>query len=227
MTLIQGWVQAFLDAANSVAFTAFGVGTTWGEVAGFATGLLCVWLVARNHVLNWPVGVVSSGYYLLVFWTAGLFADSVLQLVYIALGLLGWWSWLHGGEQRTELPITRVTGYQWGVLVAAGTAGTLLMALVVRHATTSTVYWFDALTTVLSLLATWGQVRRKLESWWLWIAADLIYVPLYLSRDLALTAGLYLLFLGLCGYGLLAWWRLLAEQEKARSTRELVVERVA
>ena len=65
--------------------------------------------------------------------------------------------------------------------------------------------WPYAATTAVSLLATYGQTRRLIESWWLWIAVDVVYVPLYGYKGLWLTALLYLAFLALCGLGLRAW----------------------
>jgi nicotinamide mononucleotide transporter len=71
-------------------------------------------------------------------------------------------------------------------------------------------------TTVLSLLATWGQCLKKLESWYLWIAADLVYIPLYQHKGLTLTALLYVGFLSLCVYGLHDWRRsYLADRSRA------------
>jgi nicotinamide mononucleotide transporter len=204
-TQLTAFLANLTAPLNSTAFTAFGAPTTWAEVFGFATGAWCVWLVVRRHVANWPVGIVNNLLFLLLFAEAGLFADSALQVVYLGLGAFGWWSWLRGGAQRTELPMSRTSGRQWLALAAVGSAGTAALSWLLAAHTGSTVPLADAVTTVLSLLATWGQARKKLESWWLWIAADLIYVPLYEYKGLTLTALLYLGFLALCVAGLRAW----------------------
>jgi nicotinamide mononucleotide transporter len=199
---------------NTPAVTFAGVATSWGEVAGFITGALCVWLVARQNVWNWPIGILNNLAFLVLFATSGLFADSGLQVVYVALALYGWWAWLRGGVERTPLPVSRTTRVQWQWLLVAGVAGTLLLVWVLTSFTTSTVPWADSATTVLSLLATWGQTRKKVECWWLWIAADVIYVPLYAYKDLWLTAILYVGFMALCVMGLRNWTKALREGER-------------
>lgn len=194
-----------IDWLSSTAFTAFGVGTTWAEVLGFLTGLVNVGLLVVRHIANWPVGILSVLLLMLVFWSAGLYADAGLQIVYVILGFYGWWAWLYGGERHTELRVRSTSRREWLWLAVAGVLLTGGLYLFLEHLTGSTVPLADALTTALSLLATYGQTRKLVESWWLWIAADLIYIPLYGYKDLWLTAILYIAFLILCVFGLRSW----------------------
>ena len=98
-----------IDWLTSAAFTAFGAPTTWAEVLGFATGLVNVALLVRQHILNWPLGILNVLLLMLVFWSSGLYADAGLQIVYVVLGLYGWWAWLYGGERRSRLVVRATT----------------------------------------------------------------------------------------------------------------------
>ncbi|WP_061297765.1 nicotinamide riboside transporter PnuC [Herbidospora cretacea] len=192
------------------AFTLGGVPTSWAELLGFATGLLTVWLVARQNIWNWPIGVANVVLLGLVFLTAGLYADAALQIVYVVLGLYGWWQWSYGGAGRTVLRVSRTGPAEWGWLILAGVAVTALLTVALSNHTDSAVPFWDALTTSLSLMATYGQTRKRVESWWLWIAADVVYIPLYAYKNLYLTSVLYVMFLALCVMGLRAWRRAVA-----------------
>ena len=201
---INSLAQSASDWLGDVAFQALGAPVSNAEVIGFVAGALCVWLVARQHVLNWPIGIANNLVWIVLFAESGLFADSMLQVVYIALAVFGWWTW-STRRRTTRLQVGRTTLGQGFALAVIGIAGTVMMTWILDVATSSTVPFWDAVTTVLSLLATWGQAYKKLSSWWLWIAADLIYIPLYLHKDLVLTAILYVGFLALCLRGLWLW----------------------
>lgn len=197
-----------IDWLNSPAVHLFGAATSRAELLGFVTGLVTVWLVVRQHIANWPLGIANVLLLMVVFWSFGLYADAGLQLVYVGLGLYGWWRWSTTGGRVAGPPVRRTTGREWMALAAAGGLGTAVLWWFLTTRTDSTVPFWDAVTTALSLLATYGQTRKLLESWWLWIAADLVYIPLYgLGKSLWLTALLYVVFLGLCVAGLRAWRR--------------------
>ncbi|MER6477723.1 nicotinamide riboside transporter PnuC [Streptomyces filamentosus] len=201
-----------LEPLQRPLFTLLDTPISWTEVLGFGSGALCVWLVARQHLANWPVGIANNLFFVLLFTQAGLYADAGLQIVFIALAAYGWWTWTHGGGPGSAgaLPVRRTTRTEWTWLLAAGAVGTLALTLLLDRTTDSTVPFWDALTTGLSLMATYGQCRKRLESWWLWIAADVVYVPLYAHKGLYLTSLLYVGFMGLCAAGLRGWSRDLA-----------------
>lgn len=182
------------------------------EWIGAAAGLACVWLVARASIWNWPVSIVNTTLYFVVFLRARLYGDALLQVVFTVLGIYGWWSWRFGGAQGAALLVGRATRAQIGASAAASAAGIACSALVLARATDSPVPIWDSSVLVLSLVATWAQARKILESWWVWILVDLISVPLYLARGLYPTALLYTLFLAICIVGLRRWNALLREQ---------------
>jgi nicotinamide mononucleotide transporter len=202
-----------LEPLLEPAFHLGKVATSWAEVLGFVTGAITVWLVVRQHLWNWPIGLANVVLLCLVFVDGGLYADASLQVVYVVLQLYGWWEWLYGGQDRSKLIVNRTSSAEWAGLGIFGVAATGVMMWVLTTWTDSTVPFWDAVTTAISLAATYGQCRKLLESWWLWILADLIYIPLYAWKNLYLTSGLYLVFLALCFAGLLAWRRDLISRE--------------
>jgi nicotinamide mononucleotide transporter len=178
---------------------------SWTEIAGFVTGGLCVWLVVRRNIWNFPVGIANNVFFIVLFTQAGLYADAGLQVVYIGLGLLGWYWWLHGGERHTRLQVRHTPLAAWaGVALGIGVGTWFLNWLLVNH-TNSTVAGWDALTTTMSLAAQIMLSRKWIGNWFVWIAADVIYVVLYAAKDLWLTSVLYAVFLGLCLVGLRQW----------------------
>ena len=179
--------------------------TDWIEILGFITGALCVWLLARQNIWNWPIGIANNVFYIAVFLHTGLYGDAGLQVVYIVLAVYGWWTWLYPDGTRSELAVTRTSAREWAWLFVATAVGALLMRTFLADYTSSTVPAWDGLTTALSLAATWGQCRKLLESWWVWILVDIIYIPLYVYKGLNLTAVLYFVFMLLCIAGLRSW----------------------
>lgn len=178
------------------------------EVLGVVTGLLCVWLTVRAHVACWPVGILSSLAYAWFFYAhLKLYSDALLQLFFIGSSLVGWWQWLRGGPARTELPVTRLDP-RGRLLAGLSTAGaSVAVGWLFSRFTDASMPWLDAVTSGMSVTAQLLLVRKKVESWVLWIAVDVLSIYLYLAKQARLTALLYVLFLVLATRGLLEWKR--------------------
>jgi nicotinamide mononucleotide transporter len=184
------------------------------EVFGFITGGLCVWLLVKQHILNWPIGIANNIFFVVLFWKARLYGDMGLQFIYMALGIVGWYRWLYGGEHHSKLIVSRTPRRVLGGFAAAGAAATVLLTVYLRSVGGSAPF-LDALTTVMSVAAQYLMTRKYVENWLIWIAADAIYIGLYFQRELYLTAVLYGIFLLMCIEGWRSWRRSLPSRATA------------
>lgn len=210
----MNWLSDLVAPLNHVLFHLGADAVSWAELLGFVTGAVGVWLTVKSRISNFPVGIANSAFFLVLFASARLWADSGLQVMYIALGFIGWWQWLHGvgrtgagrteGKERTRLVVGRATPATLAVLMAVIAAGTWGLTLVLGAAHDIAPFW-DALTTMLSVAAQWLLNTKRIENWAFWMAADCIYIPLYFTKRLDLTGIVYILFLGLCVAGVRAW----------------------
>ncbi len=199
---------ALLPWLDSAALHVATVPVTWAEVLGDVTGALCVWLLARQNLLTWPLGLANNVFWALLFFRSKLYADMVLQGVFFGFGVYGWWKWL---QPRLPLETTslvrRTTPRRWWTFAALAVPATALASWLLARFTDSPAPVADASVLTLSLVATYGQAHRLLESWLVWILVDVISVPLYVSRGLYPTALLFVVFGALCVVGFAQWSR--------------------
>jgi nicotinamide mononucleotide transporter len=163
------------------------------EVEANIANALCIVLAGRRNVHTWWTGIVASVLFGWVFMQAKLYADAGLQVFFVVTGGLGWWRWVRLGELPekavTRLPISRLlTQLGIGVLVTA------LYAWALWRYTDAAAPLPDAAVLTSSVLGQLLLVEKRVESWYFWLAANTISVPLYLSRGLYLTAALYCCF---------------------------------
>ena len=187
---------------------------SWNEFLGFVTGAICVWLCVKENVWNWPTGIANNIFYIVVFWTSGLYADSILQWIYIAISIYGWWNWLHGAAAHSKLKIGHASLVGMALYVLLTATGTLVFYELLRRYTNSTVPMWDGITTAMSLVAQYMLTRKLVENWWFWIVADLIYIVLYAYKRLFLTSLLYAIFLAMCIIGLRQWLTTMADSRE-------------
>jgi nicotinamide mononucleotide transporter len=180
---------------------------SWLEWLAFLTGVVSVYLSTRENVWSWPAGIVNVSLYFLLFRRAGLYSDMGLQLVYLALSIYGWYEWLFGGANRTELRVSRATPRLWISALVVGVLFWFALSWFTSRLQGVALPRLDAALTTISLVAQWWMTRKVLENWVLWIVADLVYVPMFLYKHLCLTAGLYAVFFVLAIMGYVQWRR--------------------
>lgn len=176
------------------------------EIIGTVLGVAGVWLMIRQNIWAWPVGLVQVAVSGWIFYEAKLYSDTILQGFFFAIQVYGWWHWLRGtGAGHAALPVTRLRGRVVLAWTAIGVAGTIAWGEMMRRMTDAALPHWDAFILVFSLIAQWWQARKRLECWTGWMAVNLVAVGVYWAKDLRLYAGLYLVFFGMAIAGHLAW----------------------
>lgn len=202
-------MDTWLAAARPLfapAFSAWGSPVTWLEIVAF---VLSLWMVACNmrvRPLAWPLAMISSALYALLFLDSRLYGEAGLQLVFIAFAAWGWWQWLRGtNDDGTPLRVHRLApARRWRVLAAMALAWPAI-ALLLAHGTDSDVPWWDAFPTAGSLVGQWLLGRKYLENWVAWAIVNTVSVALFAHKGLWLTVLLYALFTVLSIAGWRAW----------------------
>jgi len=187
-------------------FLRWRFGGDWFEFAGFVTGVVAVYMVAEEHIINWPIGLINVSIYAYVFFQSRLYADMSLQFFFFALGVHGWYQWLRGGTQNSALTISRLNSKQWLWVAGVWFVGVAIYYPIIHHFNGAAPF-IDSSLTVASIIAQVLLNRKKLENWILWIIVDIVYIPLYISRGLYSTAVLYGLLLSIAIAGLVSWKR--------------------
>ncbi|MEC5164025.1 MULTISPECIES: nicotinamide riboside transporter PnuC [unclassified Janthinobacterium] len=175
------------------------------ELVSFVLALCNVALNIRQSHWAWLFAIVSSVTYGMVFFHSRLYGDMGLQLVFIVVSAWGWYQWLRGAANGAQLPVTRLAGRGWALAGAGWLLGFAVLAWFLQTYTDTDVPRADGFLTAGSLLGQLLLSRKKLENWHIWIVVDVLYVGLYLYKNLMLTAILYAVFVVMAALGLRAW----------------------
>ena len=172
------------------------------EVVAAVIVLLSIWLATKENIWYYPTGLVALVLYTWVYYEAKLYAEAVLQIVCFGLMLYGWYEWLYGGARKTELPVTKTPRWAWIAGIVTGLITSAMVIAIQLEYTDNPAPYVDSSLLVWSLVAQWMTARKWLENWILWLIINTVSVPLYIARDLAPTAVLYigLWLLAILGY---------------------------
>lgn len=174
------------------------------EIFAVVISLIGVTLTIRRHMWCWWFNFLACSLYAYFFFSIRLYGETLLQFFFIAMNVYGFYYWLKGKRQDHEIRIEPIAKTlvlaQMGMAVIFG----LLLGLMLKHFTDAAVPMLDSQLVAFSLLATYWTSRKHIATWILWIFVNIIYVGMFIYKEVFLTAGLYAAFVGLAAYG---WWQ--------------------
>ena len=186
--------------------------TNWIEITGAILSLIYLYLSINQKVSLWFFGIVSSVFYIVVFFQSKLYADMSLQFYYVVISVYGWINWKHGKSgDKEELPTTKASGTLLIKISIATGLIYLVYYFVLAKFTDSTIPKVDSLVGALSIIGTWMLARKLLENWIVWIVVDGLCVGLYIYKELYPTTVLFAIYTVMSVIGYRQWKKSLAK----------------
>lgn len=185
------------------------------EALAAALVILNVALVAGRSLWNYPVALIAVAIYASVFFEARLYSDALLQGFFFAANLYGWANWSRSRHAAGEVVVDTLDSRGRTRWLAGGIAAWAIWSALMHRYTDASYPWWDGAIAIASVAAQLLQARRRIESWWVWIAVDVASVPLYVAKGLWLTAGVYGVLLALAVYGYVDWQRAATRRQLA------------
>jgi nicotinamide mononucleotide transporter len=179
------------------------------EAAGAFFSVVYLVLAIRENLWCWPAAFLSSALTMVLMFQGRLYAESVLNVYYIAMAVYGWYQWRYGGRRSSSdaLPIG-----VWPIKThALAIGGTVALSAIVgglmSKYTNAAFPYLDAFVSIGSVVTTYMVARKILENWLYWLVVDSLSLYLYWQRDLNLYVALFALYLVLVVLGLIRWHR--------------------
>ncbi|MBX6384386.1 MAG: nicotinamide mononucleotide transporter [Microbispora sp.] len=201
--------MSWTDAA---AFYVFGKPVLWTDLIGNVCALSTVVLAIRRTIWTWPVQLVGSALLFVASVNAHITGNALKQALFAVLAVYGWVKWSRGTRGGAELPIRSARAAERAALVGVMAAGTVAVALLFtflnsRGWNISWAPWPDAYIFVGSAVATWAQGRALVDFWIVWVAVDLVGVPLAFTSGLVVSGLVYGVFFVMVLIGFRGWLR--------------------
>lgn len=175
------------------------------EITSALIAFLGVLLTARGSIYGWPLGIIGAALYTYIFAKSTLYAEAVLQAIYIIMGAYGWVNWIKLGRSSKQRPVFKINKVTGLTAIIIWFVFSIVIGYLLNKYSNAEVPYIDALLGVGGLVTTYLMARKYLENWLVWIAIDISSALLFFSRELYATSALYVAFTVLAVQGYYLW----------------------
>ena len=185
------------------------------EAIAVTTAIAYLLLAIRQNIGCWYFAGISTAIYIYLFFDARLYMESTLNIFYFAMAVYGWYCWRNKHTDDQQLQVTVWPLSRHVLAISAIVLISISNAVILETWTDAAFPYVDSLTTWSAIWATFLVARKVLENWWYWLVIDSVSVFIYWSRDLELTALLFVVYVLMIPFGLVSWRRSMAAQVAA------------
>lgn len=195
--------------------------TTWYEYIAVFTGIASVWYSRKENILVYPVGLINTIIYIYISIKGHLLGEAAVNLFYTIMSIYGWMLWAKKDQQQHHIiNITSSTAKEWlqHIVFFAFCYVAIFVSLTYAKKVfyQGAIPWADAFASATAFTGMWLMAKKKVESWYWWIATNIASIPLYFVKLYVFTSVYYLVLLIFAFWGL-SEWRRRAKADKIKS----------
>lgn len=192
------------------------------EYIAVIAGIASVWFSKKENILVYPVGLVNTIVYVYLSFKYHLIGESSVNFYYTVMSIYGWIVWaMKDQKQKPVLHITYSDRKEWKLHLLFFALLYIIIFLVLTYLQNAfypgVIPWADAFASATAFTGMWLMARKKVESWYWWIATNIASIPLYFVKGLSLTSGYYIVLLVLAFMGLKEW------KDRAQTSKTIAV----
>lgn len=201
---VQEIIQQFVAGMKSTG--------TLEYIAVFA-GIASVWFSRKENIWVYPTGLVSTILYIYLSFKVGLFGEGSVNFYYTVMSIYGWILWTRKDtQQHLVLQITASTKKEWKQHIAFCCFFYVIIFVILywlkkKEYSSEVIPWADAFASSTAFTGMWLMAKKKIESWYWWMATNIASIPLYFVKQYVFTSVLYLVLLIMAVFGLLEWMK--------------------
>ncbi len=195
--------QQFIDGIKA---------TTPLEYIAVVFGIASVWFSRKENILVYPVGLINTIIYIYLSFKGSLFGEAAVNLYYTIMSIYGWILWNKKDKQQNKLVlITWSNKREWlqEIIFFSAFYISIFAALTFlkKDFAPGAIPWADAFASATAFTGMWLMAKKKVESWYWWIATNIASIPLYFVKQYVFTSVYYLILLIMAVWGLIEWKR--------------------
>ena len=186
--------------------------TGWLEYIAVFTGIASVWFSRLENIWVYPSGLINTIIYIYLSFKGGLLGEASVNFYYTIMSIYGWLLWAKKDQQhKPVLNISVASKKEWGLhlsffaVVYFGIY--FVLTYLKKDFAPGAIPWADAFASATAFTGMWLMTKKKVESWYWWIATNIASIPLYFVKHYVFTSVYYVVLLIMAVFGLIEWMR--------------------
>ena len=186
--------------------------TGWLEYIAVFAGIASVWFSRIENILVYPVGLINTTIYIYLSFKFHLPGEASVNFYYTVMSIYGWYMWLKKDERHEKILHVSFSNssmwfYQILFFLFFYIAIYFSLVYLKENFFEGAIPWADAFASATAFTGMWLMTRKKVESWYWWIATNIASIPLFFVKDLKFTSVYYFILLIMAVFGLVEWTR--------------------